>query len=48
MAGKLKFHIDSERAYEVNKAASYGASIGTGANFEEYLTKGDVNKKSAF
>jgi len=42
MTKQVHFHIDSEKAYNVTKAADYGASVGTGKNFEEYLTKKNV------
>lgn len=45
MSNKLKFHIDSQRAYDVNKAQSYAEKQGTGAKFEDYLVGGDQNKK---
>lgn len=33
---EVKFHIDSQKAYNVTKAAEYGKTIGTGVNFEKY------------
>jgi len=33
---ELKFHIDSQKAYDVSKASEYGKSIGTGLNFKKY------------
>ncbi len=43
MNNTLKFHIDSQRAYDVNKA-----SEGVNANkFENFLTGGNENKKYA-
>ena len=41
MAKPLKFHIDSEKAYNVQKAKEYESTVGTGKNFENFLTKGD-------
>ena len=34
MAKPLKFHVDSEKAYNVQKAKEYEATVGTGKNFE--------------
>jgi hypothetical protein len=34
MSGSLSFKIDSEHAYDVDKANAYEKTIGTGANFE--------------
>lgn len=45
MNNKLKFHIDSARAYNVEKASSYQQTQGTGANFENFVTGGDPTKK---
>ena len=47
MNNKLKFHIDSQRAYDVNQASANLNKVGTGANFENFLTGGDINKKYA-
>ena len=44
MKSQVKFHVSSDQAFNVEKAASYGDSIGTGKNFEEFLTKGDPMK----
>ncbi len=43
MANRLKFHIDSQRAYDVNKATEQAAA----SNFENFLTGGNENKKYA-
>ena len=42
MAKPLKFHVDSEKAYNVQKAKEYEETLGTGKNFEQYVTKGDA------
>lgn len=42
MSKQVHFHIDSEKAYNVTKAAEFGATVGTGKNFEDYLTKKNV------
>jgi hypothetical protein len=39
MSKQVHFHIDSERAYNVTKAAEFGETIGTGKNFEEFITR---------
>ena len=39
----LKFHIDSEKAYNVQKAKEYESSVGTGKNYEDFLTKGNTS-----
>ena len=44
MTQQVKFHVDSEKAYNVNKAMGYGESVGTGKNFEDFVTKGDPVK----
>ena len=44
MTQQVKFHVDSEKAYNVNKAIGYGESVGTGKNFEAFVTKGDPLK----
>lgn len=43
MNNSLKFHIDSQRAYDVNKAAETAA----GSNFEAFLTGGNENRRYA-
>lgn len=40
MNNKLKFHIDSQKAYDVNAAAKYLEKQGTGANFDNFKTGG--------
>ena len=42
MSKQVHFHIDSEKAYNVTKAAEFGATVGTGKNFEDYMTKKNV------
>jgi len=44
MAKPLKFHVDSEKAYSVQKAREYEQTVGTGKNFEQFVTKGDPMK----
>ena len=44
MQKQVKFHVSSDQAYNVDKAISYGETIGTGKNFEEFVTKGDPLK----
>ena len=39
METKLEFKIDSEKAYDVNKANEYASKIGTGANYENFLNQ---------
>ena len=39
MKTKLEFKIDSEKAYDVDKAKDYENKIGTGANYESFLSK---------
>lgn len=39
MNTKLEFKIDSEKAYDVDKAKDYENKIGTGANYESFLSK---------
>lgn len=48
MAKPLNFHVDSEKAYNVQKAKEYEESVGTGKNFEQYATKGDASKSVDF
>ena len=42
MSKQVHFHIDSEKAYNVTKAAEFGATVGTGKLFEDYMTKKNV------
>jgi hypothetical protein len=42
MSKQVQFHIDSEKAYNVNKAAEFGATVGTGKNFEDFVNKKNV------
>ena len=44
MKQQVKFHVSSDQAFNVEKAMTYGETIGTGKNFEEFLTKGDPLK----
>ena len=44
MQKQVKFHVSSDQAYNVDKAIAYGQTIGTGKNFEEFVTKGDPLK----
>ena len=39
MSKQVHFHIDSEKAYNVTKAAEFGATVGTGKNFEDFVNK---------
>jgi hypothetical protein len=39
MSKQVQFHIDSEKAYQVTKAAEFGATVGTGKNFEDFKSK---------
>jgi len=48
MAKPLKFHVDSEKAYNVQKAKEYEQTLGTGKNFEQFVTKGDATKTMKF
>jgi len=48
MAKPLKFHVDSEKAYNVQKAKEYEQTLGTGKNFEQFVTKGDATKTMNF
>ena len=45
MKNQVKFHVSSDQAYTVAESASYGETIGTGKNFEDFLTKGDPTKQ---
>ena len=41
MAKPLQFQVTSDKAYTVQKAKEYEETLGTGKNFEQYVTKGD-------
>ena len=45
MRTKLRFHVDSQRAYDVDKAQQYSEKAG--GKFEDFLAGGDANKKYA-
>ena len=47
MNSKLKFHVDSQKAFDVSKASQFMSKSGTGAHFEDFLTGGDPAKKYA-
>lgn len=41
MAKPIKFQVTSDKAYVIQKAKEYEQTVGTGKNFENFVTKGD-------
>ena len=48
MAKPIKFQVTSDKAYEVQKAKEYEQTVGTGKNFENFVTKGDSAMQMQF